>query len=261
MGYLYFDESIQDRGRFIIGALVYSDRDLSPDVELAIAEVGLVPRVDEYKSSNKMEGDHAARQLRAAISELLQDTQIAIVVLPSKARASLGIEAATALSRLIDANGLTSERHEAFFDEGIQISEEEVTALSKKSYGACRVYVNQNSKLVSGIQVADLAAHYAGTMLAEQMGLTTKIVKAGDDSGYDPDLQIELGFEIWARLRYAFFKEPRNIAADEIDGLDMVDIATFNVKGFGLFVANSCDSELSQAANQRFGTCYLGCVH
>lgn len=260
MGYLYFDESIQEQGKFIVGAFVYSNQDLSPSVDVAIAEVGLVPKVDEYKSNAKMQGNPQAQQLRAAIYGLLRNTQIAVVVLPSKDRASLGAEASKALGQLIDANGLALERHAAFFDEGIKIPEREIETLSKRANGACQIYANQNSKLTSGIQVADLAAHYAGTMLAEQMGLTTRMVNAGVNSGYDPELEIELGFEIWARLRYAFFKESKEIN-DDIDDGDMIEMATLNVRGFGLFVSDLCGIELSEAADQRFGTCYMGCIH
>lgn len=260
MGYLYFDESIQERGEFIVGAFVYSDQDLSPAVDAAISKLGLVPKVDEYKSSAKMQENKQSQQLRAAIYGLLRSTRIAVLVLPSRERASIGTEAAKALSKLVEANGLALERHAAFFDEGIEIPDNQIEALSERANGGCQIYTNQDSRLTSGIQVADLAAHYAGTMLAAQMGIATKKVKAGVNSGYDPDLEIELGFEIWAGLRYAFFKQSREID-DDIDSSDMIEMATLNVRGFGLFVSDLCGSELSKAADRRFGTCYLGCIH
>jgi hypothetical protein len=190
----------------------------------------------------------------------LDNARIAVVVLPSKDRALLGSQAVKALTRLIDANGLALDRHAAFFDEGIKIPQTEIETLSKKANGACQIYANQNSKLTSGVQVADLVAHYAGTMLVEHMGLIPRLVKAGANSGYDPDLEIELGFEIWARLRHAFFKQSKTLN-DDIDDVDIAEMATLNVRGFGLFVSDLCGSELSQAADQRFGTCHMGCIH
>lgn len=88
MGYLYFDESIQEQGRFIVGAFVYSDQELSPSVDAAIAEVGLVPKVDEYKSNAKMQGNPQAQKLRAAIYGLLRDTRI----VPEPTGSAIGID-------------------------------------------------------------------------------------------------------------------------------------------------------------------------
>jgi hypothetical protein len=55
MGYFYFDESIHQRGDFILGAWVYSNDDLSPQVLHAIEVTGLIPGVDEFKSGRRMD--------------------------------------------------------------------------------------------------------------------------------------------------------------------------------------------------------------
>ncbi len=46
MGFFYFDESIQQRAEFIIGAFVYSEADLTPAVLEAITPAGLKPVKD-----------------------------------------------------------------------------------------------------------------------------------------------------------------------------------------------------------------------
>jgi hypothetical protein len=51
MGHFYFDESIQEQGGFIVGAFVYSEEELGPCVNAAIAEVGLVPRLMSIKAT------------------------------------------------------------------------------------------------------------------------------------------------------------------------------------------------------------------
>lgn len=45
MGHFYFDETIQERGGFIIGAFVYSPNDVTPEVFSAIEQVGMRPRI------------------------------------------------------------------------------------------------------------------------------------------------------------------------------------------------------------------------
>jgi hypothetical protein len=45
-------------------------------------------------------------------------------------------------------------------------------------------------------------------MLLERLGHLKKMVKGGANSGYDPDLDIGLGFELWASLRCALSKHP-----------------------------------------------------
>lgn len=51
VSHIYFDESIHDRGGFILGAFVVG-RDALPGVSSALTAVGLVPGESEYKSSD-----------------------------------------------------------------------------------------------------------------------------------------------------------------------------------------------------------------
>jgi hypothetical protein len=50
VGHFYFDETIQERGGFIIGAFVYAPSDGTPKVYSAIEQVGMRPGVDEFMS-------------------------------------------------------------------------------------------------------------------------------------------------------------------------------------------------------------------
>jgi hypothetical protein len=96
-----------------------------------------------------------------------------------------------------------------------------------------------------------------GVMLLEHLGHLKKMVKAGANSGYDPDIDIELGFELWASLRCAFFKTSQPSARPEDPFGDLM----FDVENYGLHIAQSCDNALRTAALERFGVCYLGCIH
>jgi hypothetical protein len=111
-------------------------------------------------------------------------------------------------------------------------------------------------RIVKGLQIADLVAHTSGLMLLDSLGLLKKVVKAGPNSGYDENLEIDLGFEMWASLRYQFFN-----AGSVVNQDDLYAGALVKVGANGLFVAASCPPELRAAAESRCDECYLGCIH
>ena len=154
---------------------------------------------------------------RARLCEILQTLRISLVVVPVSARSTLGTEALFALETIIVANGLVASGHQVYFDEGITVDPGMAAGLGARVGVSCDVFLNQDSRLVGGIQVADLAAHSMGGMLLEHLGYLKKMVKAGENSGYDPDLDIELGFELWADLRYSFFMSGQPISRSEED--------------------------------------------
>jgi hypothetical protein len=258
MGFFYFDESIQERGRFIVGAFVYSESDLTPAVFGSLAEANLRPGVDEFKSGTRMEARSDLASVRDALKGLFQRVRLGVVILPSTSRNELGNQAVVALEKFVRANQLTAGQHTVWFDSGIEVDLALVGGLNERVECECEFNSDQDSRAVGGIQVADLAAHSLGVMLLERQGLLRKTVKAGQNSGYDPDLDIELGFELWASMRHAFFRgdQPNNSREDDPVG-DLV----FDVSNCGLYVADSCDDALRTAALDRFGECYLGCIH
>ena len=258
MGFFYFDESIQQRAGFISGAFVYSETGLTAAVFKAISDAGLEPRVDEFKSGARMDRRPDQVKARTGLRRILQNLRIGLTVVPVSARRTLGTEALVALEKIILANGLVTSRHKVYFDEGISVDPDMIAGLGARVGVPCAVFINQDSKLVGGIQVADLAAHMMGVMLLAHLGCLKKMVKAGKNSGYDPDLDINLGFELWADLRHSFFTSGQPISKSEDDPLG---VSTVNVADHGLHIATSCDEALRVAVVERFGTCYLGCIH
>ena len=259
MGYFYFDESIQDPAGFIIGAFVYAKNEITSEVFSAIEEVGLRPKVDEFKSSARMDRHPKQAELRSRLSTILQSTKIGLVVLPAPDRTRLGTEAIHGLQKILTANWRHQSSHEVFFDEGIFVDpktrKEFLEGLGKR----CQLHTSQKSHIVGGIQLADLVAHSLGGMLLEQLGLKSKMVVAGEGAGYEPDLEITLGFELWASLRYQFF-----MASQPKTGLipdDPIGNMTFDVENYGLYISEGCSSTLREAVLSRFGENYLGCIH
>ena len=161
------------------------------------------------------------------------------------------------LAKICLANGLAHRREDAYFDTGIFPSARRGLELADQIGVSryCDVHPEEDSRHAKGLQLADLVAHTCGTMLLDALGLLSKTVKAGADSGYPPDLDIELGFELWATVRYQFFNGgfPKNVQSNQ----DMV----VDVAPYGLQVADSCSPEVREAAVARFGKQYLGCIH
>jgi hypothetical protein len=261
MGFFYFDESIHERGHFALGAFVYTEESLDGPVADALSRSGLIPGVDEFKSGSRM--DRCPEQARARI--LLRSVifynncRIGLVVAPHCPRLTLGPEAITALKKILSTNRFRSGSHEGFFDEGIF----EPASAGDRGVDAAgilqpfRFHFEQDSVQVPGIQVADLVAHTCATMLLAQLGVVKKMVKAGENSGYDPDSDMELEFELWAGLRYNFFAA----APPPVDTWESQLDFQVDVKSRGLHIADTCEEKVQNAALISFGSMYLGCIH
>jgi hypothetical protein len=253
----YFDESIHPRGGFILGAYVYG-----PSADASVARAleisGLKPDIDEFKSSARMTNHPEQIALRSELRGILDEYRIGVLVMPASLRTSLGAEALRGLDQFARLNLSDAGRPVAFFDEGIFDSVDQAMRLSAELEidRSCDVRPEQNSRVVKGIQLADLVAHSCSIMLLETLGLVTKQVKAGSSSGYDPEMELDLGFELWAGLRYRFF-----FAGPVADQDELYGGALMNVGAHGLYIAETCSNQLRMAANQRFGTNYLGCIH
>lgn len=254
MTYLYFDESIRENGQFIIGCFVYSEQDVNNEISNAISNSGLQPGKDEYKSSAAMDNDPERIKLRDRISSILISKNICVVIIPSKDRAQLAIEALKALQYFIPANNLP-EDIEVFFDQGIPLNKEAYELTRSVTRG--RVNFDQDSKIIMGIQLADLGAHYLGTMLLETQGHISKTIK------YEYNTTIEdipLGSEFFSKLRYSIFKEKKLIIEKDIDN-DPIKAMTVKTEGFGLYISPLCSEDLKEQALQVFSEWYMGCMH
>lgn len=257
MSHLYFDESIQERGQFIIGALVISDGDLAAPIHRRWLEMGLNPSMDEYKSSTLKANNAVSQAQRAFIGNFLQQCDLALTVAPLGDRRHLGTYCADLVGQLRKTGLLLGERHDLYVDENIRFRRQDRARLE---VAGLTCHINADSRAVAGIQVADHTAHSLGGMLLEGMGIVKKHVRAGEDSGYHPEELLRLGFELWASLRHALVGKN-----EYIEGLSPPpdDLANpyFRVDGYGLYVAPSCCAELAEHARKRFGVNYLGCIH
>ncbi len=260
MGFFHFDESVHPTAKFALGAFVYSEEPLDDLVGDALHQSGLTPGVDEFKSSVRMDRNPEFAQARERLKSILHlRCGIGVTVAPPSPRTLLGHEGLYGLNKILSTITFRSKSHDVFFDQGIFSSvaagERAVKTISLAQ--PCSFHFEQDSKRIMGLQVADLVAHMCATMLLCELGLIKKTVKAGVNSGYDPDLDVELGFELWATLRYRFFAAPPPPVDTWKSQLDY----QVDVESVGLHVAQTCDTNVRDSATVRFGKMYLGCIH
>jgi hypothetical protein len=260
MGFFYFDESIHPKCNFILGAFAYSEDSLDGPVSDALRHCGLTPRVDEFKSGTYMTGNHVQVSARALLKSIVRNyCRIGVVIAPNVPRRLIGHEALNGLNKILATASFRSSSHEVFFDRGIFAGSVagQVEAETICDGRPCRFHFEQDSRKILGLQVADLVAHTCATMLLAELGSVKKTVKAGPDSGYDPDADMPLEFELWAGLRYNFFATgppPYDTWESQLD-------FKVDVESKGLHVSRSCDESIKNAALSRFGSMYLGCIH
>jgi hypothetical protein len=257
MGLLYIDDSVHDIAGFVMAACVYCKKDLTTEIGNILESEGFDPLKDEFKSGANYRHKPKMADVRSRVHLLVSDyTRFGLVIVPREDRENLGFECLLALRQFIDSNNLIGS-HEIFFDQGLfpSISKAEM-AVANLNFKDCNFHFEQDSKAIRGLQLADLVAHTCSIILKDKLGIGRKMVKAGENSGYDPDLDIELSFELWASLRYNFFCEKRKKVIDD----PIVDY-TFNVSPYGLFISAKCDSNLFNASESTFGSVYQGCIH
>lgn len=258
MGYLYFDDSKHPRAAFSLGAFVYCDENPNNEVHNVLRKYDLVPGSDEFKSSAHMDRHPVQAAVRRDLLKILQFCKLGLAVVPYLTTPNLGQDSLILLKKMLKHNDLAGKQHEVYFDQSIFRSKNEATFLSDSDEGLseCNFYFEQDSKQIAGIQLADLAAHACAVMLMETLGVVTKTVKADERLGYEPNLDIEIGFELWAYLRCTFLANPPPLP-DDLDSLDL----TAYVKPFGLHVSDEATKQLREASIKRFGSMYLGCAH
>lgn len=120
-----------------------------------------------------------------------------------------------------------------------------------------RLHTEQDSQVVAGLQLADLVAHTTGIMLLDSLGLIRKRIKMGEESGYPEESDMELGFALWASLRYQFFLGESLYPGDD----DFVYTATIKTEDTALHIASCSPSRLREAALSRFEAMHLGCIY
>lgn len=257
MAFLYLDDSKHHRSDFSLAAFAICDVDPTEEMSSIFRDYGYDTASFEFKSSAKMKGDSNLQSLRAALKFFIaRKCSIAVCVVNGDKK--LGPAALELLQGALTHPQLNGVQHEVFFDEGLfpSVRAAEAVVKNAKVFDTCRFHFEQSSRDILGIQLADIVAHTCGTMLLDSLGHISKMIvidEPSDDVYHGKE--VELAFEMWAGIRYAFLSRNKPNPKDDFE------FATVDVFPWGLFIDDSVDEQIASAAKDRFGEMYLGCIH
>lgn len=207
---------------------------------------------DEFHALENMDGNNRAQELRGEMKRYVNwNCRWGVFVLPSEARWKLVDELPDFIKDLARTCG-QSDLAQIFLDEGI-IKPDELEIVINKT-GIKQIALCKSHK-VNGIQLADLVASLSGVRLREEASQLPKMLIYGNESGFNPPIEAELGYELWADLRYSMHRSSEPL------GEGMIEMAEFSTSGYGLFISEKCSPELRKSAEKIFGRVYLGCIH
>lgn len=272
----FVDESVHDASGFVVTAFVFADATLEERVSRILIRAGLVPGTDELKSSSRMDSDPRMQAARDHVLTLANTTtKVAVFVGPYN-RASIGKDCLQALQSVLVRNGLSAVPLDVYFDEGIFVSTSDAQRLQPyfRALTSVQIHHSENSRLVLGIQVADVLAHsFAQIVKAQLTGRDKEVDIGGPKTGYPEGTKAPLAWSLLMNLRYALFTRP--IASAQKDYrvetdpvvLDPLhdDQVTYGqnpvLLGWGIQVAPEAGAELRVAVEKAFGRIWLGCIH
>jgi hypothetical protein len=271
----YVDESVHGESGFVATAFVFGDSSLEGAVARTLSGAGLSPEKQELKSSARMDSDPRMRAARDAILGLAgSSTRIAVSIGPYD-RSTIGKHCLQALQSVLLRNGLTSTPLDVYFDEGIFASASEAERLQAlfRALDNTRIHPRENSRLVLGIQVADVVAHSVGQIVKAQIsGRSKEIEIGGPDTGYPEGTRAPLGWSLLMNLRHALLTRPMAHEGDDypletdpvvLDPVhdDPAEYAQHPILlGWGVQVAPESESELRSAVERSLGKLWLGCI-
>lgn len=242
---IFIDESIHERGDFIVIAAVCAGDDIQQLVEQALRECGFDPAIAEYKSSMRMALNPAAQRLRDRLQHILGECKIAVAICPVVERPQI-VTLAGRLIASIDPENLELPAV-AYFDNGMKRAPLELPPGIAPVHGC-------DSKKVAGIQVADCAAYLVSIMLLAELELFTKNVPASTVYPED-DGEIELAWTLWASVRHALS------GGNPVGGYDDEGWCEPMMHPFGLVVSEGCSSAVKAAVEKRLSSVWIGCIH
>lgn len=244
MNFVYVDESIHERGGFIVAAAVYAPEPLDGAVFDALADCGFTPKVDEFKSSMTMVGNPAAQELRGRLRYMLMERCKVAVALCSIAERPQLMDLTFALIRRLNTNPPITPGI-IYLDDGMRLAKTEPPI-------GWTVEPRCNSKEIGGIQLADCAAHIVSMILLSEMGIVNKMVPAGE---YYPEPEVEMAWQLWTSLRYALS------GGQPVGGYDADGWCEPMMVPFGLHITDSCSDAVKAAVEARLSSVWVGCIH
>jgi hypothetical protein len=242
----FVDESIQHDLGYICLGFAYCEQAPDEEVSRALLQAGLTPTLDEYKSGARMAKAEGLHDLRDSIYRIVLESCTLGLYIASVSERPYLLESVVATADQIIKRNSLSHPQVVFVDEGILGSSIPATTTILKT--------NCNSKLISGIQLADFVAYHCSYLLKCALTGKRKKVLIGSEPHPLGGQEVELDWIVRTDLRRKFFVEYRN--TDEIQGDDW----SFKLAGYGAFFSDKLPPEVKAAAEETFDSMYFGCV-
>ena len=271
----YVDESVQNDSGFVATAFVFAGPAFEGEAERVLREAGLSPRKDELKSSARMDLDPRMRSARGAALNLAGSSARVAVFFGPCNRSTIGKQSLQALQAVLLRNVLATVPLEVHFDEDIFPTVEEAIRLQKlfRILAPVRIHPREDSRLVLGIQIADVVAHSFGQIVkAEISGNSKEVEIGGPATGYPEGTRATLSWSLLMSLRYALFTRPIAYDGDQhptesdpvvLDPIhdDPVEYGPHpTLLGWGVQVAPEASAGLRYAVERSLGRTWLGCI-
>lgn len=288
---VFVDESIRENDGFVLTAFVVSPIDLSPLVADALSQAGLTVGRDEFKSRTLMQNRPELRRLREQLfAAATEHAQLGFLVASMTNRSTLGRQILSALALLIRRNGFDLDELAIYLDQGLVRSRRDALEHVAEGDAVARsdMFVEQDSRRVLGLQVADAVAHAAAQLLSEGLKESPKLVKPGEAAGLAETDSVTLSWDLLLTLRNGVLTRPlvyqatdgtlRYATSSKFDRRmppsvemsprivgDHEDVAGLaqhaEVLGWGLFLSDDLTEQIRCAAELTLGRIWLGCMH
>jgi hypothetical protein len=259
----YFDESVQDRHGFVLGAYVFTNRGVA---EAAVTKVlragGFQPGIDEYKSRVRFDCSPGMRLCRDQLVDFVsRNTNVALIIVKREERDSFGEHALRGLAHLAWKNGLDGYELHGHFDQGL-FPRRTGTALAEAIGFPDRYSFSfeADSRTVFGLQLADLVANAAARIIAEWMDGHPKTILLGEESGYQVGTPVSLSWSLKMMLRYSFFSGRLMEPPRDDDGKIMWHLPLNDLRSYCIYTTE-LPEPIENAVQAAFGTVWLGCIH
>jgi hypothetical protein len=184
------------------------------------------------------------QDLRSAIETVIirSNARVGLLVSAASRRTALGAEIVAAVRKLAEANGVDLSGSTAIVDQGIR--------RPRIISATPRFVFDQNSKLVLGLQAADLVAALGAYILREALHGPRKYVKP-----YGDEIDAELGWTFKMGLRRNFWRKHPEFTGENFD--EWFDA---QLLGYGVFLGEDVPRSVGEAVEAVFSGIWLGCT-
>ena len=243
---IFVDESIQDSLGYICVGFAYCKESPDEAINDAIAQAGLIPGTDEYKSGYRMANSSPRHQLRDSVYQIvLERCKLGLYIAPVSERPTLRNSVVSIVEKIIRHNELMLPQA-VFVDEGI--------LGNVKPSSEIQVEFDCDSKSVPGIQLADFVAYHCSYLLKCTLSGVSKKILVEEAPHPLTGEEVDLDWMVRTNFRRHFFVEQRNL--EEITGDDWF----FKLAGYGAFFSPGLSPKVLRAAEETFDSMYFGCV-